>query len=51
MNDSGQIKLSLGHSESSSGLAGVMKAVMAIEYATIPAIIGVMNPNPDSNYS
>ena len=41
----GSIKLNLGYSESSSGLAGVMKAVLAIEYGQIPATIGLVNPN------
>ena len=46
----GSIKPSLGHSESSSGLAGVMKAVLAIEHGRIPATIGLLNPNPNIDF-
>lgn len=46
----GSIKPSLGHSESSSGLAGVMKAVLAIEHGLIPATIGLVNPNPNIDF-
>ena len=46
----GSIKPSLGHSESSSGLAGVMKAVLAIEHGQIPATIGLVNPNPNIDF-
>ena len=47
----GSIKPSLGHSESSSGLAGVMKAVLAIEHGQIPATIGLVNPNPNIDFA
>lgn len=46
----GSIKPSLGHSESSSGLAGAMKAVLAIEQGQIPATIGLVNPNPNIDF-
>ena len=46
----GSIKPSLGHSESSSGLAGIMKAVLAIEHGQIPATIGLVNPNPNIDF-
>ncbi|KAL9047293.1 MAG: hypothetical protein Q9214_000093 [Letrouitia sp. 1 TL-2023] len=46
----GSIKPNLGHSESSSGLAGVMKAVLAIEHGQIPATIGLANPNPNIDF-
>ncbi len=46
----GSIKPSLGHSESSSGLAGVMKAVLAVEHGQIPATIGLVNPNPKIDF-
>ncbi|KAL8656993.1 MAG: hypothetical protein Q9226_002364 [Calogaya cf. arnoldii] len=46
----GSIKPSLGHSESASGLAGVMKAVLAIEHGQIPATIGLVNPNPNIDF-
>ena len=39
----------MGHSEPSSGIAGVMKAVLAVEQGIIPPTIGVetLNPNVD----
>jgi acyl transferase domain-containing protein len=39
----------MGHSEPSSGIAGVMKAVLAIERGVIPPTIGLetLNPNVD----
>ena len=46
----GSIKPNLGHSESSSGLAGVMKAVLAIEHGKIPPTIGLVNPNPNIDF-
>ncbi|KAI1406986.1 hypothetical protein F5Y13DRAFT_207084 [Hypoxylon sp. FL1857] len=45
----GSIKSNLGHSEPSSGISGVMKAVLAIERGVIPPTIGIhdLNPNID----
>jgi acyl transferase domain-containing protein len=45
----GSIKSNMGHSEPTSGIAGVMKAVLAIERGVIPATIGIetLNPNID----
>ncbi|KAI1302455.1 hypothetical protein F5Y03DRAFT_407817 [Xylaria venustula] len=45
----GSIKSNMGHSEPSSGIAGVMKAVLAIERGIIPPTIGIetLNPNVD----
>lgn len=45
----GSIKSNMGHSEPSSGIAGVMKAVLAIERGIIPPMIGIetLNPNVD----
>lgn len=39
----------MGHSEPSSGIAGVMKAVLAVERGVIPPTIGIetLNPNVD----
>ncbi|POS74346.1 polyketide synthase-5 [Diaporthe helianthi] len=45
----GSVKSNMGHSEPSSGIAGVMKAVLAIERGVIPPTIGIetLNPNID----
>lgn len=45
----GSIKSNMGHSEPSSGIAGVIKAVLAIEKGIIPPTIGIetLNPNID----
>ncbi|KAF5869444.1 putative polyketide synthase protein [Botrytis fragariae] len=45
----GSIKSNMGHSEPSSGIAGVMKAVIAIEHGVIPPTVGLktLNPNID----
>ncbi|KAL6231640.1 hypothetical protein BDW75DRAFT_243734 [Aspergillus navahoensis] len=37
----GSIKANIGHSESTSGLAGVIKTVMALEKAVIPPLAGL----------
>jgi acyl transferase domain-containing protein len=42
----GSIKTNLGHTEASSGLAGVIKAVLALEKGLIPPNINFENPNP-----
>ncbi|KAF8246071.1 ketoacyl-synt-domain-containing protein [Wilcoxina mikolae CBS 423.85] len=39
----GAVKTNLGHSEAASGLAGIMKAVLALEHQLIPPTIGVEN--------
>ncbi|KAK8054299.1 hypothetical protein PG996_013600 [Apiospora saccharicola] len=43
----GSIKSNMGHSEPSSGIAGVMKAVLAIEQGVIPPTVGIQTLNPD----
>ncbi|KAI1264396.1 hypothetical protein F5Y18DRAFT_390351 [Xylariaceae sp. FL1019] len=45
----GSIKSNMGHSEPASGIAGIMKAVLAIERGIIPPTIGIetLNPNVD----
>lgn len=42
----GSIKTNLGHLEAASGLAGVMKAVLAIEMGVIPPNLNFQRPNP-----
>ncbi|KAL3465725.1 hypothetical protein BJX64DRAFT_285328 [Aspergillus heterothallicus] len=43
----GSIKANIGHSESTSGLAGVIKAVLALENAMIPPLAGLETLKPE----
>lgn len=42
----GAVKTSIGHSEAASGLAAVIKAVLALEKGIIPPTRGVVKLNP-----
>jgi acyl transferase domain-containing protein len=42
----GSIKTNLGHMEAASGMAGVMKAVLALEKGVIPPNLNFELPNP-----
>ncbi|KAI7972176.1 hypothetical protein EIK77_001742 [Talaromyces pinophilus] len=42
----GSIKANLGHSESTSGLAGVIKTIMALEKSIIPPVTGLETVKP-----
>lgn len=46
----GAVKASIGHCEAASGIAAVMKAVLAVESGVIPPTYGFTNPNPNSKY-
>ncbi|MDD4915447.1 MAG: type I polyketide synthase [Methylococcales bacterium] len=43
----GSIKSNVGHLEAASGVAGLVKALLCIRHRSIPATLGVDNPNPD----
>ena len=42
----GSIKGSIGHTENTSGLAGVLKATLVLERQLIPPVAGFANPKP-----
>ncbi|MGV0742695.1 SDR family NAD(P)-dependent oxidoreductase [Mycolicibacterium sp. XJ870] len=42
----GAVKSNLGHLEAAAGIAGFMKAVLAVQRAQIPANLGYQTPNP-----
>ena len=43
-----KIKSNIGHTESSSGIAGVMKVVLALENEILPRNVGFETLNPQS---
>ena len=43
----GSVKTNIGHLEPASGLAGVLKAVMALEHDMLPPSLHFDTPNPD----
>ncbi|KAL9579588.1 MAG: hypothetical protein Q9212_005023 [Teloschistes hypoglaucus] len=43
----GSIKSNMGHCEPTSGIAGIMKAVLAIEHGIIPPTVGLKTINPN----
>jgi len=46
----GSIKTNLGHCESSSGIAGVLKTIMAFQHRTLPKNLNFNTPNPEIDF-
>ena len=47
----GSIKSNIGHTEAAAGLAGVIKAVLAMNHGTIPGNIHYETPNPNIDFA
>jgi acyl transferase domain-containing protein/NADP-dependent 3-hydroxy acid dehydrogenase YdfG/acyl carrier protein len=47
----GAVKSNIGHLEAVSGLAGLLKVVLALRHETIPANLHFKNPNPNIEWS
>jgi acyl transferase domain-containing protein/acyl carrier protein len=46
----GSVKTNIGHLEPASGLAGVVKAIMALEHGVLPPSLHFKDPNPDIRF-
>jgi acyl transferase domain-containing protein/NADPH:quinone reductase-like Zn-dependent oxidoreductase/NADP-dependent 3-hydroxy acid dehydrogenase YdfG/acyl carrier protein len=47
----GSVKANLGHLESASGMAGLVKAVLALKHHALPPALHLANPNPHIDFS
>lgn len=46
----GSVKSMLGHTKCTAGVAGLLKAALALHHKVLPPTIGVTKPNPKANF-
>ncbi|HBY46339.1 MAG TPA: hypothetical protein DEG70_08810, partial [Chloroflexi bacterium] len=46
----GSIKSMIGHTKATAGVAGLMKASLALHHRVLPATLGVTRPNPKADF-
>jgi acyl transferase domain-containing protein/NAD(P)H-dependent flavin oxidoreductase YrpB (nitropropane dioxygenase family) len=46
----GSVKSMIGHTKATAGVAGIIKAALALHHRVLPPTIGVTEPNPKANF-
>jgi acyl transferase domain-containing protein/NAD(P)H-dependent flavin oxidoreductase YrpB (nitropropane dioxygenase family) len=47
----GSVKSMIGHTKATAGVAGLIKAALALHHRVLPPTIGVTEPNPKANFA